>query len=96
MAVGDQFTTDVWFAQCKLKQTGDSINAATPRARHTVKRVRHAAHTSIECRSGVLIPCIAMPAADADPVSTEGFDRFECPRQFGRDCYTFQYVCVFE
>src|SRR5512132_3829636 len=96
MRICDQFTTDVWFAQCKLEQTGDPINAATARARHAVKCVRYAAHTAIECRSGVFIPGIAMSAAHADPECAEDFDRFKCSGQFGRDRYTLQYVRVFE
>src|SRR5215510_12463374 len=95
MTVGDQLTTDVCFAQCKLKQTGDPINAAAPCARHTVKSVRHAAHTAIECRPRVFIPCVAVSAADADSMSTEDFDRFKCSGQFGRDRYTLYDVCVF-
>src|SRR5262249_11276427 len=94
--VGNQFTTDVWFAQCKLEQTGDPINAATPRARHTVKCVRHTAHTAIECRLGVFIPGIAMSPTHADAMGTEDFDRFKCSREFGSDRYTLQYFCVFE
>src|SRR4029077_7092861 len=96
MTVGDQFTTDVWFAQCKLEQTGDPINAATTRARHTVKCVRHAAHTMIECRPCVFIPGIAMSAAHADPKSTEDFDRFTCSRHFGRQRHTLEYFRMFE
>src|SRR4029450_3587862 len=96
MTVGDQFTTDVWFAQCKLEQTGNPINAATARARHAVKCVRHAAHTAIECRPGLFIPGIAMPPARADPMSTEDFDRFKCSGQFGCQRHTLEYVRVFE
>src|SRR6478672_13710033 len=69
MTVGDQFTTDVWFAQCKLEQTGDPIDTSTARARHGVKCVRHAAHTAIECRPYDFIPDVAMSAAHADPMS---------------------------
>jgi hypothetical protein len=96
MTVGDQLTTDVWFAQCKLKQTGDPINAAAPCARHTVKCVRDAAHTAIECRACALIPRVAVSAADADTMSTEDFDRFKCSGQFGRDRHTLHDVCVFK
>src|SRR6478672_627026 len=96
MTVCDQFTTDVWFAQCKLEQTGNPINAAPARARHAVKCVRHAAHTAAECRPCVFIPGIAMSAAHADPMSTEDFDRFECSGQFGRQRHTLEYVRVFE
>src|ERR1043166_750884 len=96
MRVGDQFTTDVWFAQCKLEQTGDPINAAMARARHAVKYMRNTAHTAIECRPRVFIPRIAMSAADTDPARTEDFDRFKCSRQFRRDRHTLQYVRVFE
>src|SRR5436190_5383723 len=96
MTVGDQFTTDLWFAQRKLEQTGDPINAATARARHAIKCVRHVAHTAIECRSGVFIPGIAMSAAHAYPMSMEDFDRFKSSRQFGRDRHTLQHLRVFE
>src|SRR4029434_3105340 len=96
MTVRNQFTTDVWFAQRKLEQTGDPINPATARRRHAVKCMRHAAHTAIACRTGVFIPSIAMPAADADPMSTEEFDCFECPGQFGRDRESRKHVRVFE
>src|SRR5678815_3676442 len=96
MRICDQFTTDVWFAQCKLEQTGYPINAATARARHAIKRVRHAAHTAIECRPGVFIPGVAMSAAHADPTRMEDFDRFNCSGQFGRDRYTLHCVRVFE
>src|SRR5215475_5478065 len=88
MTVGDQLTTDVRFAQCELKQTGDPINAAAPGARHTVKCVRHAAHTAIECRPRVFIPRVAVSAADADTLSAEDFDRFKCSWQVGRDRHT--------
>src|ERR1700756_1562430 len=94
--VGDQLTIDAWFAQCKLEQTGDPINAATACARHAVKCVRYAAHTAIECPLRVFIPGIAMSAAHADPMCLEEFDRFKCSREFGRDRHTFQYVSVFE
>ena len=96
MIVGDHFTTDVWFAQRKLEQTGDPINAATARARHAVKCMRHAAHTAIECRPCVFIPGIAMSAAHADPMSMEDFDRFKNSGHFGRDRHTLEYVRVFE
>src|SRR6476469_361009 len=96
MTVGDQFTTDVWFAQCKLEQTGDPIHTQTARARHAVKRVRHAAHTAIECYPCVFIPDIAMSAAHADPMSMEEFDRFKSARQFRRNRHTLEHVRVFE
>src|SRR6266496_5975230 len=96
MTVGDKFTSHVWFAQCKLEQTGYPINAATARPRHAVKCVCHTAHTAIECRPDVFIPGIAMSAAHADPTRMEDFDRFKCAGQFGRDRYTLQYVRVFE
>ena len=96
MTVGDQFTTDVWFAQCKLEQTGHPINAATARGRHAVKCVRHTAHTAIECRPGLFIPGIGMSAAHADPTRTEQFDCFKSSRQFSRDRYTLQHIRVFE
>src|SRR3982751_5702085 len=96
MIVGDQFTTDLCFAQCKLEQPGDSINTSTARARHAVKCVRHAAHAAVECRPCVFIPGIAMSAAHADPMSTEDCDRFKCSRQFGRDRHALEYVRIFE
>ena len=96
MTVGDQFTTDVWFAQCKLEQTGNPINTATARARHAVKGVRHAAHTAIECRPCVFIPGIAMSATHTDPMSLEAFDRFKSSRQLRRDRDTLQHVRVFK
>src|SRR4030095_7154560 len=96
MRIGDQFTTNVWLTQRELEQTGDPVNAATARARHAVKCVRHAAHTAIECRPGVFIPSMAMSAAHADLMLTEDFDRFTCSRQFGRDRHTLQYVGVFK
>jgi len=96
MTVGNQFTTDVWFAQCKLEQTGNPINTSTTRARHAVKCVCHAAHTAIECRPCVFIPGIAMSAAYADPMSMEDFDRFKRSRQLWRDRRTLEHVRVFE
>src|SRR4051812_34402477 len=96
MTVRDQFTTDVWFAQCKLEQTGDPIDTSRARARHAVKCVRHAAHAAVECRPCVFIPGIAMSAAHADAMSTEDFDRFKCSRQFGRDRHPLDYVRIFE
>src|SRR6476646_734586 len=96
MTVGDQFTTDVWFAQPKLEQTGGPINVATTRARHAVKCVCHAAHTAIECSPCVFLPGITMSAAHADPMSMEDFDRFKSSRQLRRDRHTFQHVHVFD
>src|SRR6476646_6418172 len=96
MTVGDQFTTDVWFAQPKLEQTGDPINVATTRARHAVKCVCDAAHTAIECSPCVFLPGIAMSAAYTDPMGMEDFDRFKSSRQLRRDCHTLKHVCVFE
>src|SRR5580765_2366782 len=96
MTVGDQLTTDVWFAQCNFDQTGHPKNTSTAGARHAVKCVRHAAHTAIECRPGVFIPGITMSAAHTDPMSTEDFNRFKCSGQFGCDRHTLQHVRVFE
>src|SRR5262249_33971176 len=96
MTVGDQLTTDVWFAQCKLEQTANPINAATARSRHAVECVRNAAHTAIECRSGVFIPSIAMSAAHADSTSVKSFYRLKPSRQFGRERQPLQHVWVFE
>src|SRR5215831_336385 len=78
ISVCDQFTTDLWLAQRKLEQTAYPINTSTARARHAVECVCHAPHTAIECRPDVFVPGIAMSAADADPISTEDFDRFKC------------------
>jgi hypothetical protein len=58
--------------------------------------VRYAAHTSLECRSGIFIPGIAVSAAHANAMCTERFDRCKRFRQFGRDRYTFQNLRVFE
>src|SRR3569832_1149946 len=63
LAVGVQFTTDLWFAQGKLEQAGDSIDAPAARPRHAVKCVRHVTHTAIESPPCVFIPCITMSAA---------------------------------
>src|ERR1700741_3178197 len=96
MTIGDQLTTDLRFAQRKLKQTGHPINAATARARHAVKCVRDTAHTAIECRLGFFVPCIAMSAAHAGPMSMEKFDRFKRSRQLGRDRDALDNLSVFE
>src|SRR5262249_38657009 len=96
MRVGDQLTTDVRFAQCKLEQACDPVNTATTGARHAVKYVRHATHAAIECCPGVFIPGIAMSATHADPTRVKNVYRLARSQQFGRDRYTSQYLRVFQ
>src|SRR5437762_1634220 len=96
MAVCNQFTTDLWRAQRELEQTRDAINATTVRARHAIKRVRHTVHPAIECCPGILVPCIAVSAADVDAKPVKSFDCLEGTRQFGRDRYTFDQFRMFE
>src|SRR5512143_177382 len=96
MAIGDELTADGWFAQRKLKQTGDPTHAAPARARHAVKCVCHASHSGMECRASVFIPGVAVSTADADLMHVESFYCLECPWYFGCDGYTLQYVCVLE
>ena len=96
MTVCNQFTTDLRRAQRELEQTRDAINAATARARHAIKRVRHTAHTAIECSPGILVSCIAVSAADVDAQPVKSFDCLESSGQFGRDRYTFDQVGMSE
>src|ERR671925_523498 len=96
VTVRNQFTTDLWCAQCELEQTCDAINAAAARARHAIKCVRHTAHTVIECCPGILVPCIAMSAAHVNATPVKSIDCFECSRQFGCDRHTFDLFPIFE
>src|SRR6516165_9321535 len=85
MAVRYQLAHYARLAQRELKQPSDSIDPASSRTRHTVKRVRHAAHAMVERGACVFIPGIAVSAANADSMHVKTLDRFERSRQFGRN-----------
>src|SRR5689334_4068845 len=96
MAVGDEFTTDIGFAQRELKQPCHAVGRLASCTRHAVECVRHTTHTALECGLSLCFPAIAMSAAHADAMSMEEFDRFKCSRQFGCDGHTLQHIRVFE
>ena len=56
----------------------------------------HAVHATRKTFSRLLVPCIAVASADADPVLVKILDRLQRPGQLGSDRDSFDHVRVVE